>query len=633
MSVSTVQNGSVAIAASNNTQSTTQTPLMAIRGVSNTTRFPSSLGPQNRTAVVKQTGTEIVRESASNFFDGVKNYVSESVKNRNPFGTAPLSPADQKQVNHEQRQKQIKATTQASRENGGGIENFAQRFGSTPSPSSSTSAKPNNGTMGATPTSPNTPAPPIFISNVEQLNLIGTNASYPIGGHYILAADIDAANMTKPIPHFKGQFDGQGHTITNLKDCLFGRLRGEGKVFNLTISDAKIVMDKPNRAQNIVGPVACKTKGGSLSSIMVKDSRIELKNARRQAAAGALVGEAKDKTRFTDIQVVNNTISVESEKDSGMAGGVAGKTERGVTLTGIQLKNNKVTVSTTQFPKAGGIVGDSYQVNISNSTATGNLINSNGIQASSGGFSGHSKNAKISAVESTENTIAAKGLSSNAGGGDGHAEYPLIDGFKSTHDVVSAQGDNSLAGIVAGTADSPIEKAYFKIENSNATNSSASASGQASKAGFVAGKIEKVHVDNNNTFQNCTITSTPPTTTSTSTSTPSTTKLKFTPSNVSTPSTPASGASTANTLKFTTDSTTTRENPNECVKVTESRHAFWRPKTVNLKNNCKHDVVTTVSGAGGTEETEIEIKQGSEFNAFAPEQHIKIKFKYADKKN
>lgn len=80
---------------------------------------------------------------------------------------------------------------------------------------------------------------------------------------YTLANDIDMQNIPfKPIKNFKGTFDGQGHTISNLlvKDegeniGLFGNISSEAKVCNLNVKGEAAKYNSGTRGKNIAGIV------------------------------------------------------------------------------------------------------------------------------------------------------------------------------------------------------------------------------------------------------------------------------------------------------------------------------------------------------------------------------------------
>jgi len=107
---------------------------------------------------------------------------------------------------------------------------------------------------------------PIAIDTIEELQLIGNDAAYPLDGDYILTQDLEARPASTwnsgdgfdpigsyvaddPAAAFTGTFDGQGYCIwelqihreTEMSVGLFGCIRGAGEVTNLSLSHANII--------------------------------------------------------------------------------------------------------------------------------------------------------------------------------------------------------------------------------------------------------------------------------------------------------------------------------------------------------------------------------------------------------
>ncbi len=98
--------------------------------------------------------------------------------------------------------------------------------------------------------------PPINVSSIEEIQLIGSVPNYPVDGYYILTQDIDASVTSEwnggegfaPIPEFRGIFDGAGHIIKNLfinrpsesHTGLFAIVLGTGRVRNVYLFNTNI---------------------------------------------------------------------------------------------------------------------------------------------------------------------------------------------------------------------------------------------------------------------------------------------------------------------------------------------------------------------------------------------------------
>jgi hypothetical protein len=102
----------------------------------------------------------------------------------------------------------------------------------------------------------------IEISSIEQLQLIGHDAAYPLSGSYRLTQDIDATGTATwnggagfapigetTLPGFTGVFDGRGHVIRGLAINrpaetyvgLFGRIDFGGTVRNVGLAECSVV--------------------------------------------------------------------------------------------------------------------------------------------------------------------------------------------------------------------------------------------------------------------------------------------------------------------------------------------------------------------------------------------------------
>ncbi len=112
------------------------------------------------------------------------------------------------------------------------------------------------------------PQPITPVSNIQELQLIGSGPDTPLDGHYILTQDIDASETatwnggagfepigTRDLDHpelaFTGTFDGQGYVIANLTIFrpdednvgLFGYVDAEGAILNVVLEDCYVAGD------------------------------------------------------------------------------------------------------------------------------------------------------------------------------------------------------------------------------------------------------------------------------------------------------------------------------------------------------------------------------------------------------
>lgn len=165
----------------------------------------------------------------------------------------------------------------------------------------------------------------------------------PVGGAYITGVDF---------PYYKGIIDGGGHTISGL------------------------VINSDNQGGNgFIGMM----QGGSITNLKLADVRV---TGSSSTGAGALVGDATN-TDISDCEVTG-TVS-----GSGSMGGLIGSQSKGSITRCI----NRAAVTTTG-QHAGGIVGDAYDLTISECGNYGSVATSH-ESGYAGGMAGKVSNLTI----------------------------------------------------------------------------------------------------------------------------------------------------------------------------------------------------------------------------------------------
>lgn len=130
MTISSVT--SSAALSSNHSSSTQETPLFSIRGVRNKNiSYERSLisRNQNKTTHVRMTGLNNLYQAGTDILNALKEYTSDALNLVNPFSSTQLTSEEKVQQRHQIRREEIANETQERRRNGGGIDNFEQRFG------------------------------------------------------------------------------------------------------------------------------------------------------------------------------------------------------------------------------------------------------------------------------------------------------------------------------------------------------------------------------------------------------------------------------------------------------------------------------------------------------------------------
>ncbi|MBO9484373.1 hypothetical protein [Salinisphaera sp. G21_0] len=137
---------------------------------------------------------------------------------------------------------------------------------------------------------------------------IGNEQGYLPNCNYIQEANFDAGNHS-PIVNFTGKYNGNGKSISNLKNCLIQNLQGDGAVRNLVVKDSNIKSEvkltegsgKTVRKADALAFIACSMEQQSnLENNTVQHSSIEFKretddaNPLQYSQVGMLAGEIKN---------------------------------------------------------------------------------------------------------------------------------------------------------------------------------------------------------------------------------------------------------------------------------------------------------------------------------------------------
>ena len=204
------------------------------------------------------------------------------------------------------------------------------------------------------------------------------------GKTVVLAADIDLKNENwTPIGYwetFNGTFDGQNHTISNLKhhgteeDCyvgLFGYTEN-ATIKNLTINnvDLKLVANS-SWAGGHMGALVGNIEGETVIENITVTGDVKIDGDMEKAGAGRIggvVGGNVAKVSFKDVVVNANKGSFVQGNSS--IGGIAGQLQGETTF--VKCSSN-IDVTAQQF-YAGGIIGLAYRItSFENCSASGNI--------------------------------------------------------------------------------------------------------------------------------------------------------------------------------------------------------------------------------------------------------------------
>ena len=326
---------------------------------------------------------------------------------------------------------------------------------------------------------------PIEISSAKDLAKIGTDASYPLNGSYVLADDINlegnANNAWKSIGNFTGTFDGDEHTISGLylnagsaagpADQglgLFTSVGQGGTVKNLTVEG---VIDGTN-AGVVIGGIVGRNNGGTISNCT---SSVDI-TASVDSNVGGIVGSGESGT----IKNCCNTGSIDvtcSSSDIGI-GGIVGQTSNGTVKT----CENTGNVTVDHCTGTGGIVG--YAVRGSKVSNCRNSGSIDGNESKTGGIVGENYGAVLKCYNTGD--VCSDGT---AGGITGRnvSDSNAPGSVENCYNTGAVSGSGDVGGIVGYNNSDPYSGNVSTVKN--CYNTGAVISGNSSNVGGVVGQI------------------------------------------------------------------------------------------------------------------------------------------------
>lgn len=221
---------------------------------------------------------------------------------------------------------------------------------------------------------------PYFISNVEQLRMIGTtkNTIWTLNDCYEVVSNIDLKGQTwKPISKFAGVFNGGTKTISNLvidDTCesnyvgLFGEVASGAKIEKVTLVDPQIKVSGKH-----VGAIAglsegvitrCHVVGGNISS------------SSEESFVGGIVGTSKRDNSENEISMCH--VDGTTLNAANVVGGVAGQLYAGV-VANCKVNADIATDQETQAKFAAGLIG-----HVSTQTVTVTTVDGAGKETTQG---------------------------------------------------------------------------------------------------------------------------------------------------------------------------------------------------------------------------------------------------------
>ena len=310
----------------------------------------------------------------------------------------------------------------------------------------------------------------------------------------VLATDIalpddwtPAGNGTRSGASFTGDsytgiFNGNGKTISNVKNSLFGVVTG-------TVKNVKLVAAIDNTESDSVGAVARILAGGTISDVTVSGSVIGEK------AVGGVVGRV---LAAGTVSNCTNSATVESTSGSDAAGGIVGKAYYTVTGKEMNIIGCKNTGTINGKYAAGGIVGFSA-ANVKNCENSGEITMTGTNASAVGGIIGEQTNyGTISGNKNTKDITVNGSTNVNVGGIIGWIRYQNNAAYANNMTIAVTNNENS-GNISSGTSTGLgtggiVGLAYNQAKVNGNKNTATAISGGTFAAGIVGGL--QVNADN-----------------------------------------------------------------------------------------------------------------------------------------
>ncbi len=328
---------------------------------------------------------------------------------------------------------------------------------------------------------------PIPISNSATLDKIG-QPGYPLDAYYQQTESFShnsSVSIGDEKTSFRGHYNGNCHTISDLQSCLFNRLGRYAEVRDLRVANATI-----NNSDRSTAALACDMEAKST----VRDVRIEnvnINNARRNCSAyepcyaGIITGRQHTGSRIAGVEVHDSSVTTIGQHSHAAIGvaGVGGQVQ-GLTVTDSQVKTIGLRVRAAIG--GGEVYGEVQDLSVSGST-----VSCDGRQASAG-IGGGVVLGHINKLTVVKSQVETSGQGSYAGIGAGRlgsfsgpresteAERSAVDGLVAVDSHVRAEGGNDNAGIGAG-------RVHDQLRSTTAINCSVAAVGGGGLVGIGAG--------------------------------------------------------------------------------------------------------------------------------------------------
>jgi len=275
---------------------------------------------------------------------------------------------------------------------------------------------------------------------------------------------------------YAGIFDGNGKTISNVNNSLFGVVTG-------TVKNVKLVAAINNTESDSVGAVARILAGGTISGVTVDGSVVG------KQAVGGVVGRV---LAAGTVSNCTNNATVESTSGSDAAGGIVGKAYYIVTGKEMNIIGCKNTGTINGKYAAGGIVGFSA-ANVKNCENSGAITMTGANASAVGGIIGEQTNyGTISGNKNTVNITVNGSANVNVGGIIGWIRYQNNTAAYANNMTIVVSGNENSGNISSGSntglgTGGIVGLAYNQATVTGNKNTAGTISGGTFAAGIVGG--------------------------------------------------------------------------------------------------------------------------------------------------
>ena len=308
---------------------------------------------------------------------------------------------------------------------------------------------------------------------------------------YCLIDDIDGSLLPRSIGDknnpFTGKLNGKDRTIGNLSKCLVKHLSAEGRIENLTLSDARII------SEVTAGVVACEMSGNAtISNIRVERADVATKG---EADAAIGVGSVNGGGTITNMTALNCT--VKTVNTLAHAGIGAGKSFHGTVSHTTAVK----CLVETEGKNANAGIGVGYQSigTVTDTTAVNCAVKTNNTHANAGIGAGQSSHSTVNHTTAVNCHVEIGGEIANAGIGVGYQNNKgTVTDTTAVKCTVKTNNTHANAGIGAG------QSSHSTVNHTTAVNCNVETGGKVADAGIGVGYLS-IGTVTDTTAVNCTV--------------------------------------------------------------------------------------------------------------------------------